>query len=69
MLVAHGQGGGNGEVPLFRSILHRCNLARGEMMHFVSNLSNFIMFAVGRSVGRGIHTDRTHMPRLFCTPG
>jgi hypothetical protein len=34
------------QVPMFGSILHRCNLARGQMVHFVSNLSNFIMFAV-----------------------
>ena len=44
MLVAHSPA--NKEIRELGSILHRCNLARGEMVHFVSNLSSFMMFEV-----------------------
>jgi hypothetical protein len=45
MLVAHSRV--TTELPApFRGLLHACNLARGEMVHFISNLSNFIMFEV-----------------------
>jgi len=44
MLVAHQRI--ERELPLFNGLLHKCNLARGEMVHFVSNLSSFMMFEV-----------------------
>ena len=52
MMVGHlpmatGQGGGReGGRGLLAGVLQRCNLARREMVHFVSNLSSFMWFEV-----------------------
>ena len=34
-------------VGVLRGVLQACNLARREMVHFVTNLSSFMMFEVG----------------------
>lgn len=41
-----GDGDGDGGIAVLRGVLQACNLARREMVHFVANLSSFMMFEV-----------------------
>lgn len=47
-------------LPALRLIIHQCTLQRSRMLHFITNLSSYIMFEV-----RGCWKERVFLGR-FC---
>ena len=62
--MASGRGGMEGRRGVLAGVLQRCNLARREMVHFVSNLSSFMWFEVLEASWTRLESDLASAPDL-----